>query len=196
MGKKRRLTKSAILEAAANIADESSSGDVTLLELAAKLGVKMPSLYNHLQGQNGLRQELAVYAIEQLRAALTNGAVGRSSAEAIRVMCTVYLEFAGKHPGLYRAMLRLPDPNEKQLRAANHRVLQLLLAILAPYRLSKAEGIHAVRTLRAMLHGFVSLEMMGAFSYPPRRLDSFEFMVAMFVKSLDSRRSTSRGKRI
>ncbi|HXX14728.1 MAG TPA: TetR-like C-terminal domain-containing protein [Candidatus Eremiobacteraceae bacterium] len=188
MGKKRRLTKSAILVAAAHIADQSSSGDVTLLELAAKLGVKMPSLYNHLQGQNGLRQELAVYAIEQLRAALTNVALGRSSAEAIRAMCSVYLDFSGKHPGLYRAMLRLPDPNEKQLRAANHRVLQLLLTILAPYRLSKADAIHAVRTWRAMLHGFVSLEMTGAFSHLPRRFDSFQFMVAMFVKSLDSRR--------
>jgi AcrR family transcriptional regulator len=182
--RKRDLSRAIIIKAAAELADKTCSGDVTLQGLAKALGVKMPSLYNHVNGQQDLRQSLAVHALECLRATLVSACVGRSSEDAIAAMCGAYRTFAHRHPGIYRAILRVPEPNEKELRAANGAILQLLLQVLSPFRLPEESAIHSVRALRALLHGFVSLEMVGAFRKSPERDESYHRMVGAFLSSL------------
>jgi hypothetical protein len=144
----------------------------------------MPSLYNHVDGQQDLKQSLAVHALECLRDTLVNACVGRSSEDAIVAICNAYRTFAHQHPGIYRAMLRVPEPNEKELRAANGAILQLLLHVLSPFGLPEEDAIHSVRAWRAMLHGFVSLEMTGAFRKSPERNESYHRMVGVFLNSL------------
>jgi AcrR family transcriptional regulator len=182
--RRRDLNRAKIIQAAAELADKTGSGFVTLQSLAKALGVKMPSLYNHVAGQEDLQQSLAVHALERSKAILLSASVGRSSEEAIIAICDAYRAFAHRHPGLYRAMLRVPEPNEKELRATNEAILQLLVRVLSPFRLSEEAAIHSVRAWRAMLHGFVSLEMLGAFRKSPERNASFQRMVGVFLSSL------------
>lgn len=185
--RKRDLNRAKIIHAAAQLADKSSSGFVTLQSLARALGVKMPSLYNHVAGQQDLQQSLAVHALECLRSTLVNACIGRSSEDAIVAICHAYRTFAHQHPGIYHAMLRVPEPREKKLRAVNEAILQLLLQVLSPFRLSEEAAIHSVRAWRAMVHGFVSLEMLGAFRKSPERDESYNRMVGVFLRSQRSK---------
>jgi AcrR family transcriptional regulator len=185
--RKRDLNRAKIIQAAAELADKSGSGFVTLQSLAKALGVKMPSLYNHVAGQQHLQQSLAVHALECLRSTFVNACIGRSSEDAIVAMCNAYRTFAHQHPGIYHAMLRVPEPDEKELRAANEAILHLLLQVLSPFRLPEEAAVHSVRAWRAMLHGFVSLEMVGAFRKSPERNESYNRLVGVFLSSLRSK---------
>ncbi len=46
---------------AAALADEQGLDGVTLAALALRLGIRTPSLYNHVAGLEGLRRELALF---------------------------------------------------------------------------------------------------------------------------------------
>ena len=58
-GKRRRaLTRSRVLEAAMELADEGGIGSVTMRELGRRLGVEAASLYNHVSGKDDLFEGL------------------------------------------------------------------------------------------------------------------------------------------
>lgn len=61
MSPRAGLDTRTLVLAAAELADERGMGEVTLASLAAKLGVRSPSLYNHVNGLAGLRTLLAVH---------------------------------------------------------------------------------------------------------------------------------------
>ena len=50
MSAKRRLNTETILNTAAELVEENGLENVSLLQVAEKLGVKSPSLYNHFSG--------------------------------------------------------------------------------------------------------------------------------------------------
>jgi AcrR family transcriptional regulator len=73
------LDQQIVLQAAAEIVDQHGWETLTLALLAQKLGIRTPSLYNHVNGLPGLRHKLAIYGMQQLKEALTNAAIGQSN---------------------------------------------------------------------------------------------------------------------
>lgn len=68
--------------------------------------------------------------------------------------------------------------------AAADAVLRVVFAILAGYGITGDHGVDATRSLRAGLHGFVTLEAAGAFGMP-RDLDrSFDRFLTAFHTAL------------
>lgn len=60
------LNRASVVGAAAALADEAGLEGVTLGRLAGRLGVRTPSLYNHVDGLEGLRRELALLGTREL----------------------------------------------------------------------------------------------------------------------------------
>lgn len=153
-----------ILQAAAEIADSHGFDEVTLASLAKKLEIRSPSLYNHVDGLNGLRKKLAIHGIEQLYNTLTRAAIGRSGDDAVRAIGEAYVAFVRAHPGLYDATLRAPDLRDPDVQEAGDKIVDLALRVLKHYDLQQEAAIHAVRGLRSIFHGFASLEQRGGFA--------------------------------
>jgi hypothetical protein len=80
------LDRAACGRAAARLADEAGGQEVTLAELLAILGVRTPSLYNHIAGEEGLRRELALLGRRELETRLSQGAIGKAKDDAILAM--------------------------------------------------------------------------------------------------------------
>ncbi len=175
MAPRAGLDRDAVVRAAAELADAGRCGDVPLGALAAHLGVKTPSLYNHVAGQEGLRQELALLGVRELGARLTRAAVGRAGDEAILAVAHAYRVFATERPGLYAASLRAADPANEAL---------VVQAVLAAYDLQGDDAIHAIRGLRSLLHGFVGLELAGGFGLPVDLDASFDRLVHVYIAGL------------
>ena len=57
--------------------------------------------------------------------------------------------------------------------------------MLAPYKLGDEEAIHAIRSLRSIVHGFISLEAASGFAMPVDLDASFHWLVNVFVAGLD-----------
>ncbi len=160
-------------------------GDVTLTTLAQKLHIRPPSLYNHVDGLNGLRHVLALHSLEKLEEALVSAAVGRAGEDALTAMGRAYMQYARERPGLYEAMLYATDRNDTELKHAADRVAELVIAVLSSgYGFNEADCIHAARGFRSLLHGFASLEQKGGFGLPVDVDRSIEVMMDTFWAGL------------
>ena len=69
---------------------------------------------------------------------------------------------------------------------ATNRLLASLSAALRGYHLDPSDEIHALRTLRSMLHGFATLEVTGGFQFDTDIDDSFRWMINLIDHGLQS----------
>lgn len=179
-----------VLQAAAEIADTGGFDEVTLATLAKKLEIRSPSLYNHVDGLQGLRQKLAIHGIRQLSIALTRASVGRSGDDAVRALGKAYVDFARTRPGLYEATLRAPDPKDPEVQQAGAEVVDLVVRVLHAYNLEEDAALHTVRGIRSMLHGFASLEQRGQFGLPLDLDISLNRLIDTFLAGLHTMKAT------
>ena len=184
MGAKRRVDRAAVLDYASALADEEGLEQLSLARVAEQIGIKIPSLYNHVDGLPGLRRELALRGGRELLDELRGAAVGRSGDHAVRAMAAAYRAYALAHPGLYAALQRAPAPGDEEHGIVAAQMVGLLRAVLAGYDLKDDDATHAIRALRSVLHGFVTLEGGGGFGLPLDRDESFSRLVELFIAGL------------
>ena len=181
------LDRAAVVEAAASLADEEGLEGVTLAELASRLGVRTPSLYNHVAGLEGLRRELALLGTRELARRLGRAAVGKTTDDAAFAIAQAYRDFVKERPGLYAATVRsyrISYPEDPELAAAEGEAMETVLAVLASYGLTSEEAVHAARGLRSVAHGFATLEVAGGFGLPLDLDESFRRLVRAFTDGL------------
>lgn len=186
MSPRQGLSRESIVQTAADLLDQDPSRDLTLADLARHLGVRTPSLYNHIGSLDELRQEIATFGARELADRLGRAAIGRSGETALVALAWAYRDFVTHRPGLHVATQRAPEPGQAELTAAANGVLEILHRVLEPFELSEKEQIHAIRSLRSMVHGFVSLEQAGGFGMPVDLDESFQYLVEMFIAQVSS----------
>ncbi|WP_337588914.1 TetR-like C-terminal domain-containing protein [Gorillibacterium massiliense] len=155
-----------VVEAAVELADEKGMAEVTLASLAKKLGIRTPSLYNHVGGLEDLRKRMAFYGVNELYASLSEAVRGNSGEEGVKALAAAYVQFARERPGLYQAAQHAPDRQDDEMVKAYERVVNLVVTVMNHYGLEGDAKIHAVRGIRSILHGFTSLELTGGFGIP------------------------------
>jgi AcrR family transcriptional regulator len=178
------LDSEAVVSAAAQLADAESLNAVTMARLADRLRVRSPSLYVHIGGLDDLRRRLGARGARELAEAVTVAAAGKSRLAALRAVADTYRGYAREHAGTYAAMQRAPDEDSEELAAAGSELVGVILAVLDGYSLHGEEAIHAVRVVRAALHGFVALESEGGFALPISLEDSYERLIGVLDRGL------------
>jgi AcrR family transcriptional regulator len=182
--RKRNLTRTAVVQAAADMLDECAGAELKLADLAARLGVRVPSLYNHVKSADDLRAGIALFGTEELGRRLTHAAIGRSGEDALWAITDAYRAFAKARPGVYPLTLRAPSPDDSERIAASNAIIEVIKRVLAPFGLTDDETIHVIRGLRSLLHGFVSLELAGGFGLPFDVDESFRRLISAFLTGL------------
>ena len=173
-----------VVHAAARIADADGLDAVTLARVAGELGVRPPSLYNHVEGRGGLLRALAVRGVGELTAALRDAAVGRSGTDALMATAHAYRAYAHAHPGLYAATVTAPAPGDAEHQAAAQETVDVVFAVLRGWNLEGDDAVHAARAFRSAIHGFVVLEAGGGFGIPVDLDASFGRLVATLANGL------------
>lgn len=154
------LDTAAVVTAAAEIGDDQGVDAVTLARVADRLGVRAPSLYVHITGLAELRRLLAARGARELADAVRDAVAGQAGRDALSALAGAYRRYAHEHPGRYGAMQRAPLGTGDDAEAAAE-LYGVIRATLAGYHLRGAAEVHAIRAVRAGLHGFVSLEQVG-----------------------------------
>lgn len=93
------LSRERVVGEAAALADEVGYDGLTRADLAARCGVRVPSLYKHVDGLDALRGSVAVLAVRELAHELRSAAVGHSRGHALRAIAEGYRVYAHRHPG-------------------------------------------------------------------------------------------------
>ena len=171
------LTADVVARAAAELLNREGRQALTLARVADELGVRSPSLYNHIDGLEGLEREIALGGVDQLAEACRTAVMGRAGADALRAIAHAYRDFARSQPGVY-ALTQVARPRDVEYEAKAERVLEPVLAVLAGFGLGGDDLIHAARALRAALHGFTLLEVQGGFGLDVDIDASFGWLVA------------------
>lgn len=184
MSPRQGLNLPIILKMAAEIADTNGVEAVTLATLAKKLNIRPPSLYNHIDGLQGLRKQLTLYGIKQLYNHLIRAAVERSGDETIHAFGDAYVNFARTHPGLYEATFLDLDHEDFDIQAASKDIVDLSLRILAYYDLEDESALHATRGLRSIFHGFSSIEQRGGFGMDLDLDVSFHLIIDAYLAGI------------
>ncbi|MCC3376133.1 TetR/AcrR family transcriptional regulator [Cohnella sp. REN36] len=173
-----------VVRAAAELADAQGLEAVTLASLAQKLQIRSPSLYNHVNGLPDLRRQMALSGLTQMTELFERAIEGQTGDDSVRAFSYAYLAFARAHPGLYEAIQRAPEPDDEQLKEAGGRVVQMTVIALESYGLKGDAALHAVRGIRSVLHGFVSLERQGGFGLKLDLDVTFRLLVDTFLEGV------------
>lgn len=189
MSPRAQINLAKILETAIDICNEEGYEQLALASVSKRLGIKTPSLYNHIQGLPDLRQKIAYYGLQMLYDSILHSVIGHIGDDAIISASEAYIVFTNKHPGLYRSISKAPEPYELQFDALSNQLVQIFIKLFGAYDLTEEESIHAVRGLRSMLHGFSSIQMDLGFRMNYSQEDSLHFALGAFLNGLRNRKS-------
>ena len=175
-----------VTEAAAAIVDAEGLAAMTLARLAASLRVAPPSLYKHIGGLEDLTVRVATLAIRRLVDRLVAAAIGRSGGHALHAVAEAYRRFAMDHAGLYLLTQAAPDPTFAEQRVEVARALKVFGAVVAGYGIPDKLAVHAIRLIRAGLHGFADIEARRGFQMTASVDESFRMLVEALDISLNA----------
>ena len=161
------------------LAEEIGVDAVTLAAVAARLGVKVPSLYKHVDGMDALQGRIAAHARGQLTEALEAHADG-----GLLELASGFRSWALAHPGLYPATMRASRSDDTEDEATGDRAIATFLTVLHRLGIEDERAIDATRTLRALVHGYIALEAAGGFGLPRDVASSFHRAITAFERSL------------
>jgi AcrR family transcriptional regulator len=181
---RRGLDRAAVVAAATQLADEHGLQAVTIAAVAAQLGVRPPSLYNHVASVDALLAAVGAPALHELAAGLSRATAGLSRDDALLAMARTQRTYALAHPGAYAATARIVGVADPAFLAGGEAVVDVLLAVLRGYGLTGEAAVHAARATRSAVHGFIAIELAGGYGLPVDLDASFEWTLRALAAGL------------
>lgn len=196
------LTTEGVVREAAALVDAEGPGALRVAALAARVGVRPASIYAHVASLEEIRLGVTALALAELADRVGEAVAGRAGTDAVAAYAEAVRAYAAAHPGRYAATrLRVDDAGgdgtaaieagrrDGGLRAsaieAGRRNAGLARAVLRGYGLEGEREVHAVRLLGSVVHGYVDLELSGAFDHSdPPSATSWPVVVAALDAAL------------
>ena len=190
-----RTNVNQIVEAAKAILEESGLAGLTMAAVAARVGVRAPSLYKRVGGRDellGLVADATVLDLaERIDAAMNGIPAGKQTTHdgagepraALSRMVRAYRDFAKERPAAYQLVFS-QAPAEAQPRPES-LAKAVAPALAATEQLVGADhALDAARLLTAWIHGFVTMELSGSFRLAAGVDRAFEYGLTLLVDTL------------
>ncbi len=178
-------TSPAQLASIARALVESSGPDaLTMGAVAARAGIKPPSLYKHFADRAAILKVVEIGILHELEAYLRREMRGPTPKARLIAMAAAYRRFGHAAPNRYRAIYSGNAFNDPEIRAA------CLFSALPLFEELKAAGIAEARilplsrTLVAFLHGFVLMEIGNAFNLGGSIEEAFESSLDTILREI------------
>ncbi|NRT76060.1 TetR/AcrR family transcriptional regulator [Clostridium beijerinckii] len=184
MIQKRNLTKEKIIQVAFLLSEEIGLNKITFTKISEKLDIKYPSLYNYFDNMDNLKIEMVKYFLNNLNLNLMKRLIGKSGKDAIKEFAYTYRDFAFKNRIFYELFMTIGITKDDEIHLLVKKFNNILYEILNFYIEDKEQLIYKSRSLRSLLHGFVSMNFHGYFHTDVNLESSFAFMVDDFILSL------------
>jgi AcrR family transcriptional regulator len=181
-----RTSREAILAASRELLESGGLDAVTMVAVARRIGIRPPSLYKWFPDRGALVAAIAASASDELGRRLAAVSDEVDAASGIRSMAVAYRSFAHAHPRAY-GLLFMDLPTGSQLSAEDSARASAPLLALTRRLAGQEHGLEAARLVTAFAHGFVSMELNGAFRLGGDVDAAFGFGVDVLVGALASR---------
>lgn len=143
-----------IVDAARDVLETEGPSALTMRRVAARLGIREPSLYKHSRGRDELLAAVVASGMRELtegRREALRPATG--VADALARLAAHQRDFAARHPHLYRLMFERPFPPELLAAQADAQAWRPVVEVLG-----SEERVWAAF---AFAHGMLELERTG-----------------------------------
>jgi AcrR family transcriptional regulator len=145
-----------IVAAARELIEEEGLDALSMRQLAARVGIRAPSIYRHLPDKAALEAAVISATFEE-QAAMFEAALD-GAADPLAALAGAYREFARRHPQLYRLMTERRLDRERLRPGVEERAARPVLQAVG--------GDPALaRAVWAFAHGMTILELNDRF--PP-----------------------------
>ena len=175
------------------MADAEGLDAVTLARVAGELGVRAPSLDNHVDGRGGLVRGLAVRGVRELTARCATPRSGARAPTPSPPRRGPIAPTRSAHPALYAAGVAAPAPATPSIRPPPRRSRRRL-AVLRAWALDGDDAVHAARAFRSASR-LRAVEAAGGFAFPMDLDTSFERLFVTARRKAHYRSMTSRSPR-
>ncbi|MCE7883534.1 MAG: TetR/AcrR family transcriptional regulator [Actinobacteria bacterium ATB1] len=179
------LHVTAVVDAAEEIVDADGLDALSMTELAARLGVRVPSLYKHVDGIEDVRRRLGLLGVADLAEACRSAVLARSGPDALHALASAFRGYVRVHPGRYAAQVRLALRDDSDYWREANRAIEAVSAVFRSYGLEGDAVRRGVVAFWAAVHGFVQLESVGAMAGYVDVDVTFDGLVAAFSRSLE-----------
>jgi AcrR family transcriptional regulator len=157
-----RTSLEQIVKAGRDIVETDGIDGLTMQSVAARVGVRAPSLYKRLHGRNELLRLVANDAAAELTRDLESAADGKDARRDLASLASTFRRFAHANPGAY-SLIFAPLPDDARADAG-WSVKASAPVIDTTERLAGTDhALEAARTVVAWANGFIAMELAGAF---------------------------------
>lgn len=182
-GRVERLDPDQVVAAAERLVAGRGWEDLTMAALAAELGVRPPSLYRHIESLDALRKTMRLRTLAGLSDAVRAAVMGKSGVEGLHALTDAYRGYAKAHPVRYLAGTGVHG--DEAMRLEGRRVGEAGYAVMASFGLSDDELPVATAQLAALVHGFVSLELLQTIDWVADSDAAFHSLVELFAAGIE-----------
>jgi AcrR family transcriptional regulator len=155
-----QTSTAAIVAAGRRLLEERGMDALTMRDVADAVGVRAPSLYKRVHGRSDLLVLILDDVANELTDALDAAACSGDPATDVRAMAAAYRGFAHSNPVAYSLMFAPQALSGATARSVRSSATFLrVVAELAGRR----HALPAARTIVAWAHGFITMELAGAF---------------------------------
>jgi AcrR family transcriptional regulator len=193
------ITTDLIAQAAGDIADIVGLENLSIKDVAEKLGIKSPSLIFHVKNLNGLKSILGRYTSKIVAEELLRAGFGKSGVQAVSALGKASIEFAIRRPGMYESIRWLnvyaePETDEKPDAKAFQQITDLFFSLFADTNLTELEISHIIRGFRSLIQGFATIAGHKGFGHPSDATDSFDYCLSIFLAGISQQINTQEEK--
>lgn len=156
---------------------------MTMQAVADAVGVRAPSLYKRFANRQALIRAVAADVATELGAVTAPALEVADPYEAIRVVADRYRAFAHRSPGAYQLLFTNLLPEANPTPEANAAAAVGILT-LGERLVGRERALEAARLVTAFVHGFVSMELAGAFRLGGDVDEAYRFAIDSIVEGL------------
>lgn len=176
--KGRSITREDVIRAAIDCLDAEGESALGVNRVARQLGIKPPSLYNHIEGNDDLRRAVATEGWRQVLDHHRTRRELRDSRARIQGICGAFRDFATAHPAFFAITTTTQlDPEEPEARQVFTEIITLFGEAWGGRNLDQTTLLRAGVMIRAMIQGFIGMEHAHQFHDPSEADETFEWMV-------------------
>ena len=175
-----------IIAAALAVIEENGVEQLSMLAVATAVGVRGPSLYKRFADRAALLKSVETHLFHELALDLARAASGHGEDDALREMAFAYRAFAKRHKGAYALMFSSETAGEDAI-AIRFEAARPVLDVLQRMLPDPASSLRAARALTAFCHGFVSMDIAGAFRLGGDIDEAFQEGVDLFLAGMIAR---------
>jgi AcrR family transcriptional regulator len=159
---------------------------VTMQAVAERVGVRAPSLYKRFHDRGALIAAITAEAFDDLGRRLGPSAAEADPGTGIRSAADAYRDFAHASPRSYELLfMNLPAGSRPPVEH-NAAAAAPLLA-LTERLVGRDAALEAARLVTAFAHGFISMELSGAFRLGGDLDEAYRYGVDVLIAALAAR---------